>query len=147
MNYINAALIGAVSGLRAMSAPALIARQLGSERAWHITAALAVTELIADKLPFMPDRTQPGALALRALSGAVCGYALAASRGSKRKNRQQTTQEKWMSALVAGTAALAAAFAGNQFRRRVRLPHMISALLEDAVAVGSGAAVAGTVGH
>src|SRR5690242_4264348 len=98
MNYACAATIGAVSGLRSMTGPAIIAtaaraRDLkldgtalawfGSPKAAPVVTALAVGEMIADKLPFMPDRTRPGSLAGRATMGAICGYAVFSPRGRR----------------------------------------------------------------
>ena len=140
MNYSGAAVIGAVSGLRSFSAPAIITSRLGSDRAAHIVEALAITELIADKLPFMPDRTQAGSLVFRALSGAACGYAIA-------YKEKGSDGQKWMSAFVGGSAALAASYIGFQFRKKVKLPGVVAALLEDAVAVGAGSLVAASIGH
>jgi uncharacterized membrane protein len=139
MNYASAAALGAISGLRSLSGPAVVASRLGSKNTAHLVEALAVTEFVADKLPFMPDRTRPASLAFRALSGAACGYALA-------KSKHRTNDQKWMSAIVAGTAAIAASYAGLQFRRRVRIPPVFAALVEDALTVGSGAAVAALIG-
>jgi uncharacterized membrane protein len=142
MNYGCSAAIGAVSGLRSMSGPAIISEAasrnivklrrtplawLGSDRAARTSALLAVGELIADKLPFMPDRTQPASLAFRALAGALSGYAICGKKKSP------------MAAFVGGAAALAAAYAGIQYRKRVHLPPVAAALIEDAVAIGAGA--------
>jgi uncharacterized membrane protein len=147
MNYARAVAIGAVSGLRSMTGPAVVAEAasrrilrlkgtplawLGSGTAARTSAVLALGELVADKLPFMPNRTDPPGLAARFLSGALCGIAVAG-----RRNRR----ERIISALVAGAAAVGAAYVGNQYRKRVKLPPLAAALIEDAVAVGSGAAV------
>jgi uncharacterized membrane protein len=140
MNYSTAAALGAITGLRSFSGPAVVANRLGTPGEAHLADALAVSELIADKLPFMPNRTNPGALAFRAVSGAVCGYLMA-------KNKKRTHGEKLMSAFVAGAAAVAAAYAGLEFRKRVKLSPLTAALLEDAFTVGSGAAVAALIGQ
>ena len=87
-------LIGCVCGLRSMTAPAVVA--WGAHLGWlHLEGSLlaffankislvvfsllAVGELIADKLPFIPGRTQPGPLGVRILFGAMCGAALCIS--------------------------------------------------------------------
>jgi uncharacterized membrane protein len=136
--------MGAVCGLRAFMGPAITAgaanrRVLRLERtplAWlaedrtaTTVALLAAGELIADKLPFIPSRTQTPSLAIRFLSGAICGAAIASRRNPS---------ERIMSAIVGGTAAVAAAYAGYQYRKHVRLPALAAALLEDTVAVGLG---------
>lgn len=142
MNYSTAAAVGAISGLRSFAGPAIVANRIGSPGAAHLADALAVTELIADKLPFIPDRVKPGSLAFRAISGAACGYLLA-----NRNKKERTQGEKWMSAVVAGAAAVAASYAGFEFRKRVKLPPLVAALIEDAFTVGSGAAVAALIGQ
>jgi uncharacterized membrane protein len=154
MNYASAATIGAVSGLRSMAGPAIVSEAanrklvdlhggplawLSSDHASRASAVLALGELIADKLPSTPDRTAPPSLIFRALSGAVCGYAICGPRTSK--------HDKWMAAVVGAGAALAASWIGLEYRRRVKLPPIVAALLEDAVAMGSGAAVIATIGH
>jgi len=80
--------IGAVAGLRTLAAPAVLAWaakrrwiRLGNSPFATIISAqastrltdLAVSELIADKLPFTPSRLKAGPLASRVVSGAVCG--------------------------------------------------------------------------
>jgi uncharacterized membrane protein len=114
-------------------------RWLGSDNASRSAAVLAVGEFIADKLPFTPDRTNPPSLIFRAISGGVCGYAIC--------GRGRSGGEKWMSAVVGATAALAAAWVGFEYRKRVKLPHLIAALVEDAVTAGAGAAVVAAIGH
>src|SRR5690348_13196806 len=80
--------IGAVAGLRAWTAPAVLAWAvksrwipLGNSPLTTIISArtskkitdLAISELIADKLPFAPCRLKAGPLASRIVSGAICG--------------------------------------------------------------------------
>jgi uncharacterized membrane protein len=147
MNYACAAAIGAVSGLRSMTGPAIIAnaardRHLkmdGTALAWFgwpkaapVVSALAIGEMIADKLPFMPDRPRPGSLAGRAITGALCGYTVFSPRG-----RSQAA----MGAIVGASAALAASWAGFEYRRRAPAPAILSALVEDVVAAAAGALV------
>jgi uncharacterized membrane protein len=148
MNYAFAATIGAVTGLRCLSGPAVIATAartrrlnvkrtplawLGSSKALPIASALAIGEMIADKLPFIPDRVKPGPLAGRAITGALCGYVVFRAGGG---NRQAIP-----GALIGSAAALAAAWVGYQYRRKSPLPGIVSALIEDAVAAGAGALV------
>ena len=89
-----AAGIGVVAGLRSMTAPAAVCQAglqrklrlshtglhyLNTPAAANLTAALAVGEIVTDKLSFTPNRTDPGPLGARIVSGAVCGAALSAS--------------------------------------------------------------------
>ena len=56
----TAALLGALSGVRSMLGPAVVSHALGAEhrkRLQQTTTVLAVAELLADKLPFVPART------------------------------------------------------------------------------------------
>jgi len=147
MNYACETAIGAVCGLRTFTGPAIIAGAanrntlklkrtplawLASDRAVGTAMLLAAGELIADKLPFMPNRTDVPGLAARFISGAICGMAIAGRR--KRSDRI-------LSGIVGGTAAIAAAYAGYRYRKHVKLPSLAAALLEDAVAVGAGTAI------
>src|SRR5580692_9276681 len=89
-----ALLIGVVSGLRSVTAPAVVA--WAAHRNWlhlHNTALsfmastaavviftlLAVAELVADKLPFTPIRLKPPGLIARIVLGALSGATIAAS--------------------------------------------------------------------
>lgn len=142
---VLAFLMGAVAGLRSMTAPAVVAwgarlgrlqlqstalAFLGSAVAAWLLAALALGELVADKLPTTPSRTRPGPFAGRILTGALSGAALSAGHGG---------------ALAAGAAAGAiGAVAGTLggYAARTRLvpalgvPDYVVALAEDVVAVG-----------
>jgi uncharacterized membrane protein len=138
MNYAGPAAIGALSGLRSLSAPAVLAKRMGGEKAERIASVLALSEMALDKLPFVPDRTKAPSLAFRALSGAVCGYLIAGRKGS--------STQKWMSAFVGGAAAVAASYAGLQFRRKVGLPKIVAAFAEDALVVGAGAIIRYEIG-
>jgi uncharacterized membrane protein len=128
MNYGREAAMGAVCGLRTFTGPAIIAGLAHR----NILVLLAVGELIADKLPFMPNRTEAPGLAARFIAGAICGMAIA----DRRKRN-----ERILSGIVGGTAALAAAYAGVQYRKHVKLPPLPAALLEDAVAIAAGKAI------
>lgn len=152
--YAAAAGIGAVAGLRSMTAPALISvtasqggLRLGDTPlrflAYSATAVtiglLAVGELIADKLPEAPNRTDPGPLAARFLSGATCGAAICLSE----------REDPWVGALAGGIAAIGGAFAGYQLRRLAnqqgKAAAAISGTVEDAIAVAAGCAALASV--
>jgi uncharacterized membrane protein len=91
--------LGAVAGVRSMSAPALLSRAasrgniegiedtpfafLASSRAARILTVLAVGEALADKLPFSPDRISPPGLIGRMASGGLVGAALFAAAGHR----------------------------------------------------------------
>jgi len=105
---------------------------LKSKRTAAIISALAVGELVADKLPNMPNRTEPGSLAARAVSGGLCGAVFCASR-------RDTILP---GAAVGALAAVGSSFAGYALRKRLDEKFAVSdkaiALCEDALASGSG---------
>jgi len=71
--------VGTMAGMRALSAPAFVSyvRLLPGRRIWE---SLALLELFADKLPFIPARTTPGPLLVRALSGAFSARSVVQSK-------------------------------------------------------------------
>lgn len=145
VTLLCAFLIGCVCGLRSMTAPAVVA--WGAHLGWlHLQASLlaffnnqislaifsvfAIGELIADKLPFIPARTQAGPLAVRVIFGAMCGAALCISAAIS----------PLLGALLGAVGGVTGAFAGYNYRRTfaVMAPDLVLALLEDLVAVGGG---------
>jgi uncharacterized membrane protein len=142
---LYAFLLGCICGLRSMTAPALVA--WGAHLGWlHLDGSLlaflankislvifslfALGELIADKLPIIPPRTQAGPLGVRILFGAMCGAAICISLAAS----------PWWGAVLGGLGSVIGAFAGYNYRRRFSsiLPDLPLALLEDLVAVGGG---------
>lgn len=138
-------LIGAVAGLRSMTAPAFVAwgarlarlRLEGTALAWlgsgvaaWVFLALALGELVADKLPRTPSRTRPGPFAARIVSGALSGGGLAAGAGGRLA----------AGALLGAMGAVAGTLGGYRARTRLGpapgLPDHVVGLVEDLVAVG-----------
>ena len=137
--------IGAVAGLRTFAAPAVLAwaakrrwirmgnspfATILSAKASKTITNFAVSELIADKLPFTPSRLKPGPLASRIVSGAVCGATI---YGVVKEHIEQ-------GAVLGGLGALAGAFVGYHMRKKLSrdLPDLGVAVLEDALAIGGG---------
>ncbi len=136
--------LGAIAGLRSMSAPALLARSvrrgdlhapdlpaLGSPKISSLLTLLAVGEMIADKTPFIPARTSAPALIGRLLSGALVGATLFASEGRHGNS----------GAVLGALSALAAAYAGEGLRSagaRKGIPDPILAVLEDRLVLTLG---------
>jgi uncharacterized membrane protein len=144
---IFALLIGLVCGLRSMLGPAIVA--VGTHVAWlrldhsklaflHSLVALvvfslfAVGELIADKMPSIPGRNEPGPLAVRFLSGALCGAALCAAAGLTVAG----------GALLGGAGGIAGGLGVYQLRRWLTtarsFPDLPVAFVEDLIAIGFG---------
>jgi uncharacterized membrane protein len=94
--------------------------------------ALAIAEVLADKLPFVPKRTKVLPLFGRAVTGGVTGAAICAAKG----------KPAWLGAVVGAAAAVGGAYAAYHLRHRIasgtRLPDTVVGLLEDAVVAGAG---------
>ena len=116
----DAAVLGGVSGMRTFMAPAMLAMR-GRLPGRHVLAAVAAGELAGDKVPGIPDRVGPPALAGRVTSAAISGRAVAGMPGA---------------ALAAGVSVVAAA---ASYRVRAELAHRVpdAALgaAEDALAI------------
>lgn len=145
--FVLAFAIGIVSGMRSLTGPAVAAWAahrnwlnlagsrlafMGSSAAIIIFTVLAVVELIADKLPRTPSRTAPPGLIARFVCGALSGACVGVSAG----------QAPTMGAILGAAGGLAGAFAGYQWRtglvKALKVPDIVIALLEDAIAIGAG---------
>ena len=143
--------LGAVAGMRSMSAPALLSRAvrqgyaenladtrftpLLSSKVSSILYVLAAGEMIADKSAWIPGRISPPALFGRAASGALVGAALFVSGG-----------RRGVSGATLGTlSAIAAAYASYYARAGVGgtlgVPDQVLGLLEDGIVLFGGSRV------
>ncbi|AWJ94800.1 DUF4126 domain-containing protein (plasmid) [Azospirillum baldaniorum] len=139
---ILAVLIGAVSGSRTLLAPAAVSWAayggwldlsgswlffLGHPVSPWVFAAMAVGELVTDKLPGTPSRKRPFPFASRIVGGAVAGAAIGANAGA------------WVPGLfVGGLGAVAGTLLFYEARRRMAAAFgrdRPAALIEDAVAL------------
>jgi uncharacterized membrane protein len=139
--------IGFVAGLRSMTPLAVVsaaahfgwldlrhtwASFLGSTVALCVFSVLALAELVGDKLPMTPSRKSPGPFAGRIIVGALTGAALGTA----------ARQSLIAGALFGALGAVAGTLGGYEARTRLvkalRVPDLVIALLEDAVAVGGG---------
>ena len=138
-------LIGAVCGLRSMTAPAAVC--WGAHLGWlhfagtkfsfidhpitlTIFTLFALGELVADKLPKTPSRTAPPGLIARIVFGGACASALAVSAGAG-----------VATAVILGVlGALAGTYGGYALRHALttnrKLPDLPVALVEDVIAIG-----------
>lgn len=147
MTFLLTFLLGCVDGLRSLTPPALVcwAAHFGwlhfagtrlafiNHRSTLIVfTALALGELIADKLPSTPARTAPLGLSARIAFGGASGLALATSAGIS----------LFLSVLLAAIGAIAGAFAGYHTRHfivsKLHLPDVVVAVAEDMVAIAGG---------
>src|SRR4029453_15515155 len=139
--------IGIIAGLRSMTAPAVVSWAaywkwldlqhsylsfLGAAIAAYILAAAAIAELVADKLPKTPSRKAPVGLIARLAAGALSGAALCAAKD----------QSLVLGGILGGLGGIIGAFVGYEVRTRLvralKVPDLVIALLEDAVAIGGG---------
>jgi len=139
--------IGIVAGLRSLTAPAVVSwaahlhrldlrdsrlALLGSTFAVYMASALGIGELIADKLPFVPNRTSPLPMTFRIISGAICGASLCISA-----NRLILA-----GSLLGALGAINGAFGGFHVRRLLakylKIKDTVIALAEDVLAIGAG---------
>jgi uncharacterized membrane protein len=140
-------LIGVVTGLRSLTGPAVTSwaahlgwlsligtpmRFMSSIITAVIFTLLAVGELVTDKLPSTPARTEPLGLGARIGMGALCGVTVALAGG-----------ESIALGIVLGAAGgIAGTYGGYQVRTRLvkalGVPDVVIAVLEDIVAIGGG---------
>jgi uncharacterized membrane protein len=137
-------LIGVITGLRAMTAPAAVSWAAHFGRlnltptplafmayAWTpwIFTALALVELVTDQLPTTPSRTVPSQFGTRIAVGALCGGCIGASSGAL------------VLGLIAGAVgAVIGTLGGRAFRAQLAAmfgSDRPAALIEDAIALGA----------
>ena len=142
-----AAGIGLIAGLRSLTAPAVVAWAanlgwinlhnsplafMGSKWTAVIFTVLAVVELVADQLPSTPARTAAIGLSARIVTGALTGACLAAAGNAA----------LWLGAVAGIVGAIVGAFGGYYARvglvRSLRVPDIVIAIPEDAIAIGLG---------
>jgi uncharacterized membrane protein len=146
--FIKAVGMGIIAGMRSLAAPALVSnhlahnppegiartplRVLAYPKTAAVLKALALGEMIADKLPMIPARVSPAPLIARATSGAICGASLFAAED----------KQPALGGLAGALAAIASAYAFYHLRRSIGqqsgAPDFALGLAEDATAVCIG---------
>ena len=140
----RAAALGVAAGMRTLAAPAALSRRLAHDpvvpanrielllahpAAPGVLGIASAAEHVADKLPFIPPRTELGPLTGRMAAGALCGFVLARRAG----------ESVVAGAVVGAFAAAAATFAAYELRHALTadagLPDLPVALAEDLGAV------------
>jgi uncharacterized membrane protein len=140
--------LGAVAGMRSMSAPALLSRAasrgsiegiegtpfafLASPRAARILTVLAVGEALADKLPFSPDRISPPGLIGRMASGGLVGAALFAAA------ERRAVIGAGLGLLASAAASYPSYYLRVKTQEKLGLPNWAVGLVEDALAEVAG---------
>ena len=124
----EALVLGALTGMRSMAGPAVLAWRRGG--IWpRLVSTLAAGEMGVDKTSIVGDRTDAVPLTGRAVMGAAVGGLIA---GQAREN------VVW-GALIGAAAAVAMAHVAWHARRRLPLSQVSGGLLEDAIVVAAGA--------
>ena len=144
MVYLFALLIGAIAGLRTMTAPTAVAWAahlgcinlagtwlgfMGSVWAVGIFSVLALGELVADQLPSTPSRKVPMQFGARLVSGALSGAAIGLAGGLA----------PLLAAICGIAGAVIGTLGGAALRGRLAAAFgkdLPAALIEDAVAIG-----------
>jgi uncharacterized membrane protein len=145
--YLGCFSIGIIAGLRSLTAPALVSWAahlgwldlsgsslsfLGSRATTIILSLLALCELVADKLPRTPKRTDPVPLVFRVMTGGFSSIAICAS----------AHQSPVIGTILGVLGAIAGAFSGYEIRHRLveafGVPDFGVAAAEDIVAIGGG---------
>jgi uncharacterized membrane protein len=143
--------LGMIAGMRSVAAPALVSDHLAHERSndaleppfsilasrktANVLKALAVCEMISDKLPATPARISAAPLAARAISGAICGAAICKAE----------RESPGLGAIIGSAAAIGSSFLFYNLRKNVGvslpIPDPALGLIEDGIAVTTGRAV------
>ncbi|GAB2963020.1 glycine zipper 2TM domain-containing protein [Hymenobacter coalescens] len=143
--------LGAVAGMRSMTAPALLSSALRAHPSGRLAHSsfswlqskgaarslklLAGAEMASDKLPGMPDRTVLPVLTGRALSGALVGAVL------YKTNRGSLFQGAAVGSLGAVAGSFAALYLRKLASRRTPLKEPWAGFVEDALTVVTGKAL------
>lgn len=127
--YLLMLLLALATGLRTFTPLAAV---LWRDQNWKsiVAALLALSELVVDKLPKTPGRTTPGPLLVRCVVGSAVAWFVGSPLGVN-----------LALAICFGVAgAIAGAYIGYAWRTRlapsIKLPSLVAALVEDAVAIG-----------
>lgn len=144
MTLLLAFLIGLFAGLRSLTPPAAVAwavhlgwlrlarplSLVGSLPAVIILSALALTEIVFDKLPNTPNRTAPIGLIARIVTGGFAGACVSLGGG----------QSAYVGAALGAIGGIAGCFGGYHVRawlaKSLRQPDFNLALVEDLIAIG-----------
>lgn len=123
---------GPLAGYAPSRGDSVSARVFGSQAGLVGFGLISAGELVADKLPFIPDRIKPPILGSRLAVGALVGAAVCNLGG----------RSPLAGAVIGSTAALAGAFAGYYGRTTLSgltpLPQQVWGVVEDGLAIVLG---------
>jgi len=140
--------LGIIAGMRSIMAPAVASHILSkrtsgylakssldfmqTERSAVILNIMAASELIADKLPFTPNRTESLSVTFRCLSGSLAGASIFKAKGGSMRT----------GALLGSVAALGSTFGCYYLRKiaveKFKLPDPLIGGIEDILTIGGG---------
>jgi uncharacterized membrane protein len=143
--YGGIAAMGAVAGMRSMSAPAMLGQIakaglmperssrfdfLNDPKVSYPLMALAIGEVVFDKLPVMPKRTKVPSLVGRAITGGLTGASISSSK----------KRSALLGAAIGAAVAVGVSYGAYHLRRKAseKVPDRVVGLLEDAIAAGTG---------
>lgn len=133
--------VGAIAGMRSMSAPALLAHD-GRFKHERWLEVLSFLEMAVDKTAFVPNRIAPFPLFVRVVSGGISASMFSAEFERRPK--------RLMLAFVGATTAIASAFTTFHLRKLVAkklgVRDNLLGLIEDAVVLGARTAVSRRTG-
>jgi uncharacterized membrane protein len=161
LRIVTASLAGAATGGRSLTGlaalslttpsddPRRLEKWLGHPWTKRILPALALGEIVVDKLPQTPSRLQGGPLVVRAAIGALCG-AIVARRAPAKRTPPAHLEAKRLETLqyadLAAIAAVVVSALGVRWRAWAAPAlggDLLAAIVEDVVAV----AVASSAAH
>lgn len=149
--YWKTAGLGAIAGIRSLSATAILSHELSNTpkeilqrsplrylQAWPVATGLkylAATEIAGDKVPGVPNRIALPSLLVRTASGALVGAAIFTA------NRDKGVK----GALIGGLAAVAVTYGSFYLRKSLskntKVPDTVLGFIEDAIMLSSGIAM------
>lgn len=146
--FLQAGAVGVLAGMRSISAPAVVTDYL-AKRPDTVTAgaplhylsspwvgrslrALAAGEMVADKLPIVPERTSPPSAMARTLSGGLAGALLG----------MMYQHNALLTGLVGAAAATGTTYGMYRLRKQASeetaVPDAAWGILEDMLVLGVG---------
>jgi uncharacterized membrane protein len=149
--FWQVAALGVLAGMRTTSAPAIASHILSRRHSAQLSKsplsfmqskytaiaskAFAVAELVGDKLPGTPNRTDPRGVAFRCLSGSLAGACIYKASGNS----------AFTGALIGAAVAFGSTF-GSYFLRKSAVEKFqifdpLAGAIEDALVIGAGVAL------